>query len=271
VDESTEGWYTASEVIEQARRQGFQVSNRLLVDWVGRGFLDRPLKTGRGPGGGRGTALGRWPDNQRRLFFELLEQRKTVKHVIPLCDIVVGMWLYFGDEYVPLRQARRALATWAGFYRRGSRRRALKSARELVDGIGSPGASREDRQALIDALATAGIRGRVDRDELVEAFGRVLPHRAGVPGAGLSAEDYANVIEARFEAVNRIDEVPDDVFESVRSELNWFMEATTPDPQQLISRACLDVIGGVGFRLLAARRMSHASEPTGGDGTIVSS
>lgn len=261
VDGVADEGFTAEELIDLARGQGFDISNRLLVDWVRRGLLDRPVKTGLGQGGGRGTAPGRWPDAQRQLLLALLKQRQTVHHVIPLCDLVVGTWLYFGDEVVPLRQARRALETWARFYRRGSRRRALKSAREFVGQIAPPSASRKNRQALVEVLATAGFRGRIERGEMVAALDRVLSLRDESPHTGPTAEVLADVISARFEGANRLDEVSDDVLRTVRSELNWFAQKAALDTKRLIGRACLDVIAGIGFRLLNPQLAKVVTDP----------
>src|SRR5262245_40363698 len=98
-------------MLQAARDAGFSPTGRLMTDWVSLGLLDQAHR--RGLGRGKGTAAT-WPEEQLRLFLVLLQQRETVKRMISLCNIPVGIWLWWGDRFVPLGQARRALRTWSG-------------------------------------------------------------------------------------------------------------------------------------------------------------
>ncbi len=101
--------YSRDEMLRAVAAKGFQASPRLVTDWVGLGLLDRPTRRGRGRGRGIEAT---WPENQLRLFLVLLGHRRRGVHVGPLANVPVWLWLAWGEDYVPLRQARRALSTW---------------------------------------------------------------------------------------------------------------------------------------------------------------
>src|SRR5437660_1550469 len=114
--------YTAEDLVRAAHERGFEdVSSRLVVDWVQRGLIDQPTKTGRGPGGGRGTRKGTWPRFQRDLFLREVDQHHDrARRIATLCNIPVFVWLWWGDDWVPLRQVVRAMDTYRRSYRTSS-------------------------------------------------------------------------------------------------------------------------------------------------------
>src|SRR5712692_2245104 len=174
--------YLAEDLVREAHERGFkEVKPRLVVDWVQLGLLDKPTKTGRGKGGGRGTKKGVWPQHQADLFFSLLDQhRRQAKRIPTLCNIPVFVWLWWGDEFVPVRQVHRAMLTYAGAYRRSSATRARYSGREVARDLGSPGGSREQRrfrQFFVEAAAQIGREGQLsdaDRANLIDLARRVF-------------------------------------------------------------------------------------------------
>src|SRR5262249_12248451 len=154
---------------------------RLLVDWVQKGLLDKPTKTGRGSGGGRGTKKGLWPQHQADLFFALLDQHgRHAKRIPTLCNIPTFICIWWGDEFVPLRQVRKAMATYAGAFRTSSAKRARYSGQEVARDLGIEGGSREQRrfrQFFIEAIVQIGQRGRLtdkDRKEVIELARKVF-------------------------------------------------------------------------------------------------
>src|SRR5260370_18468065 len=90
---------------------GYEIPIRLIRDWTQAGLLDRPRK--RPAGRGRGSSQALYPANQRKLLLTLLSKRPG-NGISSLARIPVGIWMYWGDDYVPLRQARRAMLTWIG-------------------------------------------------------------------------------------------------------------------------------------------------------------
>ena len=183
--------YTAGELLEHARGQGTPASDRLIDDWVRKGLIDRPQAPGRGQGGGR--APGTWTWDQLRLFLLVLRKRRDeVKRVLTLCNIPVAIWMYYGDQYVPLRQVRRALSTWSASYTYVSEAAAKRGARRLVDQL--PKTRRAARTELMEIIAKAAYLGKVDRPALVDALAAALDpdrsgHAVGPPGATLTPEN----------------------------------------------------------------------------------
>jgi hypothetical protein len=92
--------------VTQSARAGYEITVRLIRDWAQAGLLDRPRK--RPAGRGRGSNQALYPANQRELLLTLLSKRAG-NGISSLARIPVGIWMYWGDEYVPLRQARRAM------------------------------------------------------------------------------------------------------------------------------------------------------------------
>ena len=121
--------YTASDLIRASESRQDPVSQRLITDWVSKGLLDRP--TVRGLGRGKGTVAA-WPESQHRLFLVLLEKRREVKRTATLCNIPVSVWLLWGDEYVRLRQVRRALNTWVDTHGTSNHTKAKFAAEQTL-------------------------------------------------------------------------------------------------------------------------------------------
>ena len=93
-------------LVKAATDAGYsRVSDRLVTDWVSKGLLDQPERQARGKGNGRGAKY-EWADRQCELFLSLLMHRDEVTYVDSLASLPVSMWLYWGDEWVPLRQVK---------------------------------------------------------------------------------------------------------------------------------------------------------------------
>src|SRR5439155_25393907 len=100
------------------------------------------MKTGRGKGGGRGTRKGTWSQFQRDLFLREVDQHHAeARKIATLCNIPVFVWLWYGDDWVPLRQVIRAMATYRRAYRKGSANAGRIAATELARDLGTPGGS----------------------------------------------------------------------------------------------------------------------------------
>jgi hypothetical protein len=200
--------FTKAELVAAARAAGHdRVSARLVDDWVGLGLLDRPT---RHPAGyGKGSEPGTWSANQRELFLALLRHRDDAGSVAALCNLPVWLWLWWGDDFVPLRQARRAQATWAAAVREPPRGRSARSVGQLVADWGEPGAGRAARRELVEALHPMVCAGRIDEAALLPKLRAVFDPE----GRGLAAEGYLRLLRARVEALRRLTVPADRRFE----------------------------------------------------------
>jgi len=270
----TEPIHTAEELVEDARRAGFQVTVRLVTDWVELGLLDRPDK--RPLGRGRGSAKGVWSQPQREMFVALLDRRATVTRVAGLANFPVWTWLVYGDDFVPLRQARRALKTWCGRHRgnRGlSQAEAGRMARNFLESIVRDDTRPRDRAELrrfvVNSLTTMTLDTERFRDLVARVLdpagtGRVI----GPAQAPLTTDVVVTGVESRFLAMMRLDELTKAQFEQARlvyvitkqlyfaewSELASAPEGDRVHPQPTLERevnqACFDLLTILGMNVL---------------------
>jgi hypothetical protein len=258
--------YTKDQMVGAAVAQGHRASDRLLTDWQAAGLLDQPTKRGLGRGKGI-EAL--WPESQLRLWLILLEKRVTITQVPVLCNVPVGLWLYFGDEYAPLRQVRKCMKTWS--FRYGSSRghqQAKQAARALLADV-TLQASRNSKAALISAMAKALLHG-ISNDEERRRL------RASLLSSVIAAGQVETVATAKVDLVlSRLlgarhlvqSDVPDHVLVWARVAhlfgLRQYMAAlregtlpnlpgvdnAAPDFEKLIQNACLHLVSSVGMAL----------------------
>jgi hypothetical protein len=191
------------ELIGDGRKLGFEATKRLIYDWVGLGLLDHPVRRTRGEGGSD-KALWSW--QQRNLFRLLASHRSQTKSVAQLAKFPIGLWLYFGESYVPTSQAARAMRTWAVREANPSMRASFVSARELVKLLDQPDSDPEARRHLVALIAESAHEGTFDRDELLQAVwavfdspdeGRVL----GVAPLVISPEQFVDFLATRLAGV----------------------------------------------------------------------
>jgi hypothetical protein len=270
--------FTAFELVAAAEENGLQASTRLITDWVSLGLLDQPRRRGLGRGKG---VMGTWPVRQAELFLDLLtlRQRQGVAHVAPLANLPVLGWLY-GDPNVPLRQTRRALATWCGRHRRAtgvSRGTAKRAARQLIGSLEHPHASVRDRTALRRLLEESMRAQMFDRDAFRGAVRRVFdPHdegwALGPDEAPTTTEAIVRVTEARFTALNALDDLADQEYEDARlifvatrteyarkfpsfaADLQGGSMFEEPTLNSLLKNACRDLLTILGMGRLAPTR-----------------
>jgi hypothetical protein len=229
-----------------------------------------------GLGRGRGTAWT-WSENQGLLFLQLLAHRQAGYGRAPLCNIPVWLWLVRGDDFVPLRQARRALGTWAGPVRHGAKHTAAAAARDTLDRWGQPRSSRSDRARFIAEMTKIGAGYPFDREAALRAVRAVIdPAGEGHPpppsGMGMTADGIVTIMEARSEALRRLDELSDEVlgFARLRFELFAHMspfpgpEADATEAQPLIGAespygVCMQLVTILGLILLTQRYPEHTA------------
>lgn len=264
--------YSRSSLVRAARDQGYgEVSERLVTDWAANGLLDRPQRTGRGKGRGSG-AFYEWPEEQLALFLSLLEHRAQVKRQAGLCVIPVGIWLYWGDQWVPLRQVKVALRTWwDGAGGTGLWRRASDNARTVVNAFAPRRSPADVKKQLRDELTQAiyGATFDVERiGPLVERLLEVGPGQGRWGPLQNTPEEVVDGMRAMIVAISRYDELSDGYFIECRARHrnmtigylrdyprwsshpvygSWF---EAPDLQFLMNRACQILMMELGMRLI---------------------
>ncbi|MFI1177630.1 hypothetical protein [Streptomyces melanogenes] len=147
---------TIDDLVCDAHAAGFaDVEARLIHSWISKGLLDRPQRRTLH----RGSHKAEHGVNQRRLLLLLLDKRRQITRLNSLAQVPLALWLWWGDAYVPTRQAQRAWVTWVG---RGQRSKdvARQGALGLLEQIGH-------------RLATPTARTRLER--LVTELGSGTP------------------------------------------------------------------------------------------------
>jgi hypothetical protein len=209
---------TISDLVSDAAAAGYVATPRLIRDWSEIGLLDYPSRRPAGKGHGSRPAL--YPPSQRQLFQTLLLKRSEGSGPRALAKIPVAIWVYWGDEWVPLRQVRRAMRTWLGDPRL-SKRQARQTAREILrqfdDALAAPAARRE----LLNVLTETGYTGRADFEQLETALRRVfepgsqtIRKAVGHPEAPIMTDSFITALRARLTGASRLEggEITDEEF-----------------------------------------------------------
>jgi hypothetical protein len=198
---------TIDQLVADAAERGHQINARVIRDWTQAGLLDYPERRPAGKGHGSHHAL--YPENQRNLLLTLLHHRPS-NGIRSLARIPVGIWMYWGDQFVALRQVRRAMDTWLGDPR-ASKRQARETAQEVLRQLDNPAASAAARRDLLETVSTIAYTGRADLEQLersvrvvFEPDARQIRRAVGHPAAPVTAESMIELIKARFNAVERL-------------------------------------------------------------------
>jgi hypothetical protein len=265
---------TIDDMIADAANRGHKVTARLIRDWTEQGLLDYPQR--RSAGRGQGSASALYPASQRNLLLTLLHHRPG-NHIRSLARIPVGIWMYWGEEYVTLPHARRALMTWLGDPR-SSQKAARDAARAILGQIDSPGATHQARRELLDVLTDASYTGRPDFERVEQAIRAVFEpgarhvHRAvGHPSAPMMTESMIGAMKARLSAATALKagEVDDETLLQARDAHLFgyadyaarqpFLAGSAPashprlyepvDAQTAMNQCCLHLLSAIGLEL----------------------
>ena len=209
---------TIDDMVADADQGGHAVTARLIRDWTQQGLLDYPQRRPAGKGHGSEQAI--YSANQRMLLLTLLHHRDG-NNISSLARIPVGIWIYWGDEYVPLRQARRALLRFLGDQdasrnfaqdvMRASKQRARETARAMLGQFDHPDATPRARREFLDAITEAAWTGRPDFDRIEAALRAVFEpgygqvrRVVGHPAAPQLADSVITGIKVRIAAVSAL-------------------------------------------------------------------
>jgi hypothetical protein len=220
----------------------------------------------------------------------LLDKRRDgASHIKSLARIPIWLWLYYGDDWVPTRQASRALKSWLGDYS-ASRQAASRNATEMMKQFDHPEATLAARRRLHFALTEVARNRRiVDRAGLERAVRDVFEPAAvfgavrrgtGPPTMPVNADAVVPYIEARLASAHaisssRVDEgllnrardefrLSQAEYNRIRSHLSaqagdqhaWMFDAATPESR--LNSCANDFHTLLGFVLLAAKREEGA-------------
>ncbi len=244
------------------------VSERLIAEWVRLGILDSPERVGRRDG--QRGAFYQWPDSQRALLLSVLEKRGQIRHTKGLVQIPIGIWLYWGDEWVPLRQIRRAVVTFTGLYGPPhSWEKAQANARQVVRTLKKRDAPRVALDALREELTSGFFHGKLNADvlqPLVEKVLRIDERTGGWSPFGYDATEMVRWIRGSVAAIADLGSFSDGDFYEARERIRdgilsyatqWRYFAQDPDYGQmfqpltmeiLVNRAGQDLIFALGLR-----------------------
>lgn len=259
--------YTKAEMVRAAVATGHDATDRLLTDWQSAGLLDQPAKKGLGRAKGI-QAL--WSESQLRLWLLLLDKRRETSQVPNLCNVPVGLWLYFGDDYATMRQVRKCLRTWSLRY--GSSRghnQAKQWARALLAGV-SIQASKNARANLVTTMARVLLHGLPNDEERRRLHTQLLDVVVDTGhGKDAAAAAMVELVLIRLLASRHLshETVPDHILAWSRVwhlfGLRQYMAAqqdgslpdvpgvdfSNPDFEKLIPNACRDLVSAVGMAL----------------------
>jgi hypothetical protein len=249
--------WSRDEFLALAAESGVEATPRLLADWVQLGLLDHPRR--RGLGRGKGTTTG-WPENQWELWKALLMQRPRVRRIAALCNLPVGLWLYFGDDYVELPQVKRAMHTWAGAIHARGTADSRHLVQEFVAGIPGPKLSVARRKEVERLLVGVLLNGLGDRsvDQLRSRLTTLLepPSHRGRRVRVATLQAHVELLMSRLEALRRLrrGDLPDALYSWARTlthygRANWAEKVGPPTLDSLVENVCLDLTTTIGMSL----------------------
>lgn len=178
-------------------------------------LLDKPHKPGRGRGAG--AHPGTWPYAQMQLF-RTLWGRRPADTIADLCNIPVYLWLYWGDDYVPLRQVGKVMNTWLALVRHVPARAADDAAAHILGIIAEGRPTRARRDLLAQALKAEPIDVEQARSQLVTRSRAMAPVVDPASGrtVDVDPELLARFVEGRAAAEKQLGKLPDYLFEWAR-------------------------------------------------------
>ena len=189
-----------------------------------------------------------------------------------MCVIPVGIWLYWGDEWVPLRQVKVALRTWSDRAGRVGWERALDTARLVVDTMAPPKTPRSVKQELRELVIAALENNAFPREAVTALIHELLMAGTNEGTWGPyrhTAQEVANGMWSMAVATQRFDQISDGMFQEARARLrpialSYVSEwpALRRDPvfgqsyeqptwDLFINGSCRQLLIGLGLQLLA--------------------
>jgi hypothetical protein len=236
-------WYEKQEMVEAARKLGYDATAALLEDWIKKGLVGFAQRSGLGRGRG---SVAWWSAAQCTLFIECLKARKLGNlRIGQLCAFPVWRWIYWGDRGgVDLPQVRRAMATWVASVKKTTAGKERKDARRAVEKL--QGAHSSEKLALINELTAIGAFQKEPDSELLQyLFEEVVMESSpsGVSDQGFSRsadiEMLATMFPLRLHAFQQYEQqiasLPNTVWEWARTFL-LYMQLQGQKAQPLLAQ-----------------------------------
>jgi hypothetical protein len=266
--------FTRQDLLRRANAIRPGASDRLITDWIGLGLLDHPYKPGRGRAAG--SYPGTWPETQMTLFVTLWQKRPDVSSIASLCNIPVYTWVYWGDDYIPLRQVRRVMGTWLDRAEKVSGPAADGAAAHILRIVenGRPSRAKRDllAQALkgrkpdLDQIHAELTHIRTPRNTIALDSGRIVDvdgeRVAGQLIGRIVAADQISTLEpylfewARFFLISAAAEYAIDQPELAKdSRHGWLF--TERQHENLATDACANLLAALGVRFGVALRPDY--------------
>ena len=199
---------TKTDLVADAAALGVTVSERMITDWVEVGLLNAPTRTGAGRG--KGSKPAQFPANQRQLFTTLIRKRAETNKTSQLARIPMYLWVCWGDDYVPTRQARKAFRTWAKDTLRVGVENAQANARAIVEQVAADNAPQQEVTELTNLLTQVAHQGRLDDPAQLEYLLDIVidpngtDQRLGPPGLQVDARQYVRSLVRSQVALNHV-------------------------------------------------------------------
>jgi hypothetical protein len=196
---------TVDDLITDARLHGMPMNQRRIMDWQTKGLIDYPIPQA-GLGRGKGREKSRYPRRQRELFRALILKRDEANSIAALACVPVWLWLYWGDDYVPLRQVRRALRTHLDAVAVPTKDRARSWAERLRDTYAHPDADVAVTTKFVNVaarvMASPALIDKAMQDafaEMIDPHGEEIP--LGPPGAQVTPTSLLDAAFAKQRAI----------------------------------------------------------------------
>lgn len=265
--------YSRRALVTAAHEHGFlQVTERQITEWVRLGLLDSAVRSQRTDG--RKGAYYVWSENQKSLLLTLLGKWEDVGRTSALVVIPVSIWLYWGDEWVPTKQTRKALRTSVDLFGPPhSWERAEANARDIVKALVSKSASREKVKRLTDSLTSGMFNKELDRAEVSVQLADLLesdPGQGALSQIGYDLEAILDLLLATVTAIDRLDALTDQDLKDARILQRHKVLAYAADfprlPKSptlsyekvtlkfLVERSCRDLLFQLGLMILKRDR-----------------
>ena len=195
--------YSATELVALANSQSLNATQPLLYEWVRLGLMGRPEEGER----------GLWKPAQASLWLKLLETRRQKHaHIIHLCNLPVGGWIFFGEEVgaISLAQVQLVMRSWAERVKPPTLDQARRITQHLVKQIKTKDAQqvRHAKKQLQDLMA----RSNTNIDALLDPITLLMEGRKpekkgqtkGPKDSPLSVEALIDTWETRQKAIHNV-------------------------------------------------------------------